>query len=83
MSPVALWIDSDIGLAPDDVEGLRNHQLPVVAGLYAKKARRELACKFLPGTSKVQFGSCGGLLEVMYAATEKEKGGKGKRGILL
>ena len=64
-----LWIDSDIGFDPDDVERLRSHQLPVVAGLYAKKGRREFACKFLPGTSKVQFGSCGGVLEIMFAAT--------------
>lgn len=63
-----MWIDSDIGFDSDDVERLRSHQWPVVAGLYAKKSRREFACKFLPGTSKIQFGS-GGLLEIMYAAT--------------
>lgn len=63
-----LWIDSDIGFDPDDVERLRSHQLPVVAGLYAKKGQRQFTCKFLPETRQVLFGIGGGLLEVMYAA---------------
>lgn len=64
-----LWIDSDVGFNPDDVEKLRNHQLPIVAGIYAKKAKRELACKFLDDTRGIQFGKKGGLIELMYAAT--------------
>ena len=28
-----LWIDSDVSFNPDDVEKLRNHQLPIVAGI--------------------------------------------------
>lgn len=62
-----LWIDSDIGFDLDDVERLRSHQLPVVAGLYAKKGQRQFTCKFLPETRRVQFGIGGGLLEIMYA----------------
>ncbi len=64
-----LWIDSDIGFNPDDVERLRSHQLPVVSGIYAKKAKRELACKFLDETTGIQFGKKGGLMELLYAAT--------------
>lgn len=64
-----MWIDSDVGFDPDDVERLRSHQLPVVAGIYAKKAKREVACKFLPETQGIQFGKKGGLMELMYAAT--------------
>lgn len=64
-----LWIDSDVGFNPDDVEKLRNRQLPIVAGIYAKKAKRELACKFLDDTKGIQFGKKGGLIELMYAAT--------------
>ena len=61
-----LWIDSDIGFNPDDVERLRSHQLPVVAGIYAKKAKRELACKFLEDTTRIQFGKHGGLMELLW-----------------
>ena len=64
-----LWIDSDMGFDPDDVEKLRAHQLPVVCGIYAKKGKREFTCKFLPDTRRIQFGKSGGLLEIMYAAT--------------
>ena len=64
-----LWIDSDIGFNPDDVERLRSHQLPVVCGVYAKKAKRELACKFLDDTTNIQFFKNVGLMELMYAAT--------------
>src|ERR1019366_9441843 len=38
-----LWIDSDIVFEPDDVEKLRNHQMPIVAGIAAKKGPRQFA----------------------------------------
>lgn len=63
-----LWIDSDIGFSPDDVDHLRLHQLPVVCGLYPKKGRRQYSCKFLPDTREVNFGVGGGLLRILYAA---------------
>jgi len=62
-----MWIDSDIAFNPDDVEKLRSHQLPFVAGIYAKKGQREFACSFLPGTEQVVFGHGGGLTEIRYA----------------
>ncbi|MBC7967668.1 MAG: hypothetical protein H7Z17_17270 [Fuerstia sp.] len=52
-------MDSDIGFDPDDVERLRSHQLPVVAGLYARKGQRQFACKFLPETRQVRLGLSG------------------------
>lgn len=63
-----LWIDSDVFFLAGDVERLRAHGLPITCGIYAKKARRELACHLLPGTREVVFGENGGLLEIMYAA---------------
>lgn len=64
-----LWIDSDIGFNPDDVERLRSHQLPIVCGIYPKKGKRQLTCRFLPETTSIRFGAGGGLLEILYAAT--------------
>jgi hypothetical protein len=61
-----LWIDADVVFDPDDVEKLRAHGLPLVAGLYAKKSRRQFACAFLPDTRAVSFGPRGGFLEVLY-----------------
>lgn len=62
-----LWIDSDIGFHPDDVEKLRRHNLPIVCGIYPQKAKRAFACEFLPETKRVTFGGEGGLLEILYA----------------
>jgi predicted O-methyltransferase YrrM len=63
-----MWINSDIAFEPDDVEKLRRHNLPLACGIYPQVRSRELACAFLPGTDKVQFGQSGGLLEILYAA---------------
>jgi len=60
-----LWIDSDMGFDPDDVEKLRGQQLHVICGVYRKKGKREFTCKFLPETRNIQFGKGGGLLEIM------------------
>src|SRR5579863_1005825 len=43
-----MWIDSDIGFHPDDVEKLRRLSLPISCGLYPKKDRKSFACHFLP-----------------------------------
>jgi len=64
-----LWIDSDIGFDPDDVDRLRSHELPLVCGIYPKKGVRALAAHLLPETEHVLFGAGGGLLEIQYAAT--------------
>jgi hypothetical protein len=64
-----LWIDSDIGFHPDDVEKLRRHELPIVCGIYAQKGKRVFACELAAGTQHVTFGSEGGLLEIQYAGT--------------
>src|SRR5689334_13628737 len=63
-----MWIDSDIGFSPDDVEKLRSHNLPIVSAIYPKKGRRELASHVLPGTKEIVFGQGGGLIEILYAA---------------
>ena len=64
-----MWIDSDVGFQPEDVDRLRSHRLPVACGIYPKKGQRELACHVLPGTQKLVFGQEGGLVEILYAAT--------------
>lgn len=64
-----LWIDSDIGFNPNDVEVLRRHQLPIVCAIYSKKGVRALAAHVLPGTNSLTFGKSGGLVEIRYAAT--------------
>jgi hypothetical protein len=63
-----VWIDSDISFEPDAVERLRSHGLPIVCGIYARKAMRALACHVLPGTDRLVFGAEGGLTELLYAA---------------
>ncbi len=64
-----MWIDSDVGFDADSVDRLREHDLPVVCGIYPKKGVRELACHLLPGTKNILFGQGGGLIEIKYAAT--------------
>ncbi|HEY7329379.1 MAG TPA: hypothetical protein VH592_17185 [Gemmataceae bacterium] len=61
-----MWIDSDIMFDPDDVDKLRQHNLPLVCGIYPKKSRRQFACAFLPQTRQVLFGAKGGLMEILY-----------------
>ena len=61
-----LWIDSDIFFQPEDVERLRAHRLPIVCGIYPKKATRELACHVMPAAKEIVFGENGGLIEVLY-----------------
>jgi hypothetical protein len=63
-----MWIDSDVGFDADAVDMLREHDEPVVCGIYPRKGARELACNLLPDTPKIIFGEGGGLLEIRYAA---------------
>jgi hypothetical protein len=63
-----MWIDPDIAFTPEDVERLRAHHLPLVAGLYPQPASRSLACHLLPGTDELVFGAGGGLVEVKSVA---------------
>lgn len=62
-----LWIDSDVGFHPDDVDRLRRHNLPIVCGIYPQKGKRALACHVAPGMPSVTFGKDGGLIEILYA----------------
>jgi hypothetical protein len=51
-----LFIDSDIAFDPADALRILARPEPVVAGVYAKKNQRELACLFAEGTKTVTFG---------------------------
>ena len=62
-----LFIDSDIGFQPTDVELIRECPEPIVCGLYPKKGVRQFACEFFPDTKSIRFGRSGGLMEVRYA----------------
>ena len=64
-----LWIDSDVGFHPDDVDRLRAHHLPIVCGIYPQKGKRALACHVMPGAQQMTFGEQGGLTELLYAGT--------------
>lgn len=63
-----MWIDSDVGFEPDDVDRLRKHDLPLVSGVYPKKGLRGVSCRVLPGTKSLRFGAEGGLTKIQYAA---------------
>ena len=52
-----LFIDSDIGFDSADALRLFVRPEPVVAGVYAKKNERDLACIFAEGTKSVVFGT--------------------------
>ena len=64
-----LWIDSDVGFNPDDIEKVRRHGLPIVCGIYPKKGKRELAIHILSGTPSLRFGVNGGLHELLFGGT--------------
>jgi len=65
-----LFIDADIGFQPADALRLLARPEPVVAGVYAKKGRRELASRFADGIDEIAFGTgARGLYPLKYAAT--------------
>ncbi len=61
-----MWIDDDIVFDPDDVDEMRRHDLPLVCGIYPKKACRQFACAFLPDTRQILLGTRGDLVEILY-----------------
>ena len=65
-----LFIDADIGFDPLDALRLLARPEPVVAGIYAKKGRRELASRFADEILEVRLGvGASGLYPLKYAAT--------------
>ena len=63
-----MWIDSDVGFPVDAVDQLRDHDLPIVAGVYPKKAQSALAFH-ATGLSAIRFGEdAGGLVEIGFAS---------------
>ena len=65
-----LFIDADIGFDPYDALRLLARPEAVVAGVYAKKSRRQLACTFPPEITEILFGpEAPGLYPLQYAAT--------------
>lgn len=64
-----LFIDADIGFDPDDALRLLARPEPVVAGIYAKKSRRDLASQFADDVAEAIFGAgAPGLYPLKYAA---------------
>ena len=64
-----LFIDADIGFSPTDALRLLARPESVVAGVYAKKSRRELASRFAGEITEVVFGiAAAGLYPLKYAA---------------
>jgi hypothetical protein len=63
------WIDDDVLFDPDDVDRLREHDMPIVGGVYPWKGKPQLAVRWLDGTKSVELGVGGGIVEVKYAAT--------------
>jgi hypothetical protein len=61
-----IWIDSDISFAADDVDRLRGHDLPIVAGIYPKKGVQDFAVYLEPGTAELKVGEGGGLHDVRH-----------------
>jgi hypothetical protein len=69
-SSETLWVDADMSFAAEAVERLRSHDLPIVAGAYARRQPRGgFALAPFPGTHALQMGASGGLVEVLYAGT--------------
>jgi hypothetical protein len=63
------WIDDDIVFDPDDVFRLRDSGEALIAGVCAKKGKRELAVHAAPETAAFTFGTHGGIVEVRFAGT--------------
>ncbi len=64
-----LFIDADIGFPPADALRLLARPEAVIAGIYAKKSRREMASRFADEIAEVILGSgAPGLYPLKYAA---------------
>lgn len=65
-----LFIDADIGFDPTDAFRLLVRPEAIVCGVYPKKGRRELSCRFPAGVEEVILGPHSpGLYPLEYAAT--------------
>ncbi|MGH7136987.1 MAG: hypothetical protein ACREHD_14700, partial [Pirellulales bacterium] len=65
-----IWIDADTAFDPEEVDRLRSHRLPIVAGICSRKhPAAGLAVSTIPGTRELVMGEGGGLAEVLYAGT--------------
>lgn len=62
-----MWIDSDVGFNPADVDRLLSHNLPVVCGIYPVKGYPRLTTQFLT-RNPVKFGTDGKLVQIRSAA---------------
>jgi len=61
-----IWIDSNMRFDADDVERLRSHDLPVVAGVYPQDGVQDLVLRLAEDTTELKMGDGGGLCEVRY-----------------
>lgn len=61
-----MWIDSDVVFEADDVNRMRAHALPIVAGVYAKKGSGGLAVHLERDARELRVGEGGGLTRVRY-----------------
>jgi hypothetical protein len=59
-----LWVGPAVVFHPDDLDALRQHDRPFVAGVYPRTDRRQLSCMFPAGTTRVVLGRGGGLTPV-------------------
>lgn len=64
-----LWVDADTNFEPDAVDMLREHNLPLVGAVIAKKGQHRLASQFMLQQQTIQLGVGGGLLEVRHTGT--------------
>lgn len=58
------WIDADVVFNPDDVDRIRSHGKPFVAGLYPRKGQASFAAQ--PLEDDIKFGDQGGLTAMKY-----------------
>jgi hypothetical protein len=61
-----MWIDSDIVFEADDVARLRSHELPIAAGVYAKRGTGGLALHLEADCHELRVGEGGGLTTIRY-----------------
>jgi len=63
-----MWIDSDVAFNPDQVDRIRQHNLPIVGGAYPFKGWPLMTVQLLAGQI-VKFSECGKPVEVDCLAT--------------
>lgn len=60
-----VWVDSDMGFNPSDVDRMRRHNKPVVVGLYSMRGKGGVAAEYL--NDAPLYGPRAGLFEIRYA----------------